>query len=368
MTEQAGTQNQGNTLGARSCVRQSKLYREYESGNNVKDILGTPNLRWDTNKKEGAYKGHGLYDHNIDGYRSNVPQGRRGYEKPRNRDYDYNLGGTSTGNGGSDDSMLPESRRIGNGWMKQASRMAAPSVSNTYDQRSVPRAPVVHSRNEEPSASDGPGGISDDDIRAMIELEAMKRMQSRLEKERAQINATYQDPVPSDPTVGGSTRMAVRYDSEGNEVRRTYSDGSPNARRSNAGNNSSALAEAAAKADYHLAEYEKYKRMSREDVPAHFTSGIAAIGSKQSQIMPSARRMGIPSDGSDGGALSVVGRESGGFGSSHQWVRSSADIGGIGVPLKHLGKPWEALAPTTSIQVHTGRNSHAPKNGMTRPW
>jgi len=35
-----GTQNQGNVLGDRSCVRQSKLYRQYESGNSMKAIFG----------------------------------------------------------------------------------------------------------------------------------------------------------------------------------------------------------------------------------------------------------------------------------------------------------------------------------------
>ena len=62
----AGTQNQGNTLGDRSCVRQSKLYRKYESGNDVKGILGTSHLAWDTNQKEGAYQGQQVYDHELD--------------------------------------------------------------------------------------------------------------------------------------------------------------------------------------------------------------------------------------------------------------------------------------------------------------
>mmetsp|Transcript_33244 Transcript_33244/g.43819 ORF Transcript_33244/g.43819 Transcript_33244/m.43819 type:complete len:186 (+) Transcript_33244:210-767(+) len=60
----AGTQNQGNKLGDRPCVRQSKLYRMQESGNNVKTILGSTNLCWDTNKVEGAYTGQQIYDHN----------------------------------------------------------------------------------------------------------------------------------------------------------------------------------------------------------------------------------------------------------------------------------------------------------------
>lgn len=59
----AGTQNQGNHIGDRSCVRQSKLYRRYESGNAVKELLGTGHLKWNENKKEGAYKGQKVYDH-----------------------------------------------------------------------------------------------------------------------------------------------------------------------------------------------------------------------------------------------------------------------------------------------------------------
>ncbi len=62
----AGTQNQGNSLGDRSCVRQSKLYRMYESGNDVKSILGTSHLCWDSNQKQGAYQGQQVYDHTMD--------------------------------------------------------------------------------------------------------------------------------------------------------------------------------------------------------------------------------------------------------------------------------------------------------------
>jgi hypothetical protein len=59
----AGTQNQGNSLGDRACVRQSKLYRTHESGNDVKSILGTSHLCWDAEQQEGAYKGHKVFDH-----------------------------------------------------------------------------------------------------------------------------------------------------------------------------------------------------------------------------------------------------------------------------------------------------------------
>ncbi|CAL1151255.1 unnamed protein product [Cladocopium goreaui] len=55
-------QNLGNSLGARSAVRQTKFFRMYESGNTMKALLGTPNLAWDTNKKQGAYHGHPIED------------------------------------------------------------------------------------------------------------------------------------------------------------------------------------------------------------------------------------------------------------------------------------------------------------------
>lgn len=62
----AGTQNQGNMLGGRACVRQSKLFRQYESGNSVKDLLGTGHLQWDTTQKQGAYSGQPVYDYHHD--------------------------------------------------------------------------------------------------------------------------------------------------------------------------------------------------------------------------------------------------------------------------------------------------------------
>lgn len=62
----AATQNQGNSLGDRACVRQSKLYRVHESGNNVKSLLGTSHLCWDQNQTQGAYEGRNVYDHTED--------------------------------------------------------------------------------------------------------------------------------------------------------------------------------------------------------------------------------------------------------------------------------------------------------------
>ena len=45
---------------------EKSIYR-YESGNSVKSILGTSNLCWNTDQKEGAYKGQKIYDHNKAG-------------------------------------------------------------------------------------------------------------------------------------------------------------------------------------------------------------------------------------------------------------------------------------------------------------
>ena len=58
------TQNQGNVLGDRPCVRQSKLYREHVGGNTMKELMGQESLKWDTNRTEGAYQGGRVFDHN----------------------------------------------------------------------------------------------------------------------------------------------------------------------------------------------------------------------------------------------------------------------------------------------------------------
>ncbi|CAE7579232.1 unnamed protein product, partial [Symbiodinium natans] len=41
------SQNVGNSLGSRPCVRQTALYKQHESGNAMKALLGTPHLSWD---------------------------------------------------------------------------------------------------------------------------------------------------------------------------------------------------------------------------------------------------------------------------------------------------------------------------------
>ena len=51
------TQNQGNVLGDRPCVRQSRLYREHVGGNAMKDLMGQSDLKWDVTQTQGAYQG-----------------------------------------------------------------------------------------------------------------------------------------------------------------------------------------------------------------------------------------------------------------------------------------------------------------------
>lgn len=64
------TQNQGNMLGDRPCVRQSRLYREGCSGNVMKEILGQSELSWKTDQTEGCYGGGHVYDHNTEDHRA----------------------------------------------------------------------------------------------------------------------------------------------------------------------------------------------------------------------------------------------------------------------------------------------------------
>ena len=70
----SGSQNVGNVIGTKSSIRQSRLFREYESGNAVKGLLGQSSLQWNVNKKEGAYSGP-VYDSSLvhkDGFYDNT--------------------------------------------------------------------------------------------------------------------------------------------------------------------------------------------------------------------------------------------------------------------------------------------------------
>ena len=50
-------QNLGNQIGSRSSVGQTRNYRCHESGNTMKGLLGHDDLRWDVDRKQGAYSG-----------------------------------------------------------------------------------------------------------------------------------------------------------------------------------------------------------------------------------------------------------------------------------------------------------------------
>lgn len=50
----------GNRLGARNCVRMSKLYRQHESGNSMKGLLGVSNLAWNPTHTSGGQVWFGM--------------------------------------------------------------------------------------------------------------------------------------------------------------------------------------------------------------------------------------------------------------------------------------------------------------------
>merc|ERR1711871_631593 len=58
-----GSIERGNSLGSSKTVtRQSRLYRQNESGNQLKALWGQEHLCWDVNKKQGVFEGHGVHD------------------------------------------------------------------------------------------------------------------------------------------------------------------------------------------------------------------------------------------------------------------------------------------------------------------
>lgn len=69
----SSSQNVGNTIGTRPTIRQSKLFRMYESGNATKALLGQSDLQWNTDRVEGAYSGS-----TYDAIQGSVERGYRG--------------------------------------------------------------------------------------------------------------------------------------------------------------------------------------------------------------------------------------------------------------------------------------------------
>ena len=69
-----GSIENGNRLGQRPVVRQSKFYREGNAGNAMKGLLGQDSLAWDTEKNEGVFAGQALYDGRSQAYNANQQQ------------------------------------------------------------------------------------------------------------------------------------------------------------------------------------------------------------------------------------------------------------------------------------------------------
>ncbi|KAG5485662.1 hypothetical protein LSCM4_06620 [Leishmania orientalis] len=95
------TQNQGNMLGNRPCVRQSRLYREGCSGNAMKELLGQAELSWKTNQTEGCYGGGRVYDHNTDDHRAVLTQkpSEQQQQQPQQEQQPQQAVSASTGRG-----------------------------------------------------------------------------------------------------------------------------------------------------------------------------------------------------------------------------------------------------------------------------
>lgn len=68
------TQNQGNVLGDRPCVRQSKLYREHVGGNAMKEMFGQDSLKWSTTQQQGVYAGKAVWNGNERAAHAQPPQ------------------------------------------------------------------------------------------------------------------------------------------------------------------------------------------------------------------------------------------------------------------------------------------------------
>ncbi|CAD2222633.1 hypothetical protein AGDE_10412 [Angomonas deanei] len=136
------TQNQGNVLGDRPCVRQSKLYREQVGGNAMKDIMGQSELKWNTTQLQGAYGGGSVYDHNTadnrayksDSTEANIHQNGFVRQPEHNNNYNqYNNNNRNQNNNNND--------------MYQSSSSAYGNPQNNNNNRQSPGAPVPSGEN-----------------------------------------------------------------------------------------------------------------------------------------------------------------------------------------------------------------------------
>ena len=74
-------QNLNNMLTKRPSVRQSRLFREKESGNTMKNLLGQSHLNWDVTKTQGAFNSP-VYDHNKPSGYDKMVNINQAFQKP----------------------------------------------------------------------------------------------------------------------------------------------------------------------------------------------------------------------------------------------------------------------------------------------
>lgn len=138
--------NTGNKLGDRSSVRQSKLYRMYESGNEVKDLLGTGHLQWNTSKKQGVYNNHTLYDHNDPYNEVSATAGLVGLQEMNDRNERRTArNGQQYGNVSSPSKIISHEDK----GYKAPGPLSSTSLSHTYNRKQTHREAKVKQRRRD---------------------------------------------------------------------------------------------------------------------------------------------------------------------------------------------------------------------------
>ena len=134
----AATQNQGNQLGSRPCVRQSQLFRQNESGNTMKSLLGSSHLQWDTKHTQGAYDGRPAYDAHTDYMAQTSIQGKYHCARRRPNPYPRLRDGVDVDETSS--SVLHASRGDRVDGVLAPRDLATPSPRGVVESNSTPRS------------------------------------------------------------------------------------------------------------------------------------------------------------------------------------------------------------------------------------
>ena len=144
----AATQNQGNQLGSRPCVRQSQLFRQNESGNTMKSLLGSSHLAWDTKHTQGAYAGRPAYDAHTDYMAQTSIQGK--YHCARRRPQSVPVSARRRGRGRDVVERTPRVPRGSRRWRAGTSRarhaVAAPPLTNAGANEMTNPFPIPHKK------------------------------------------------------------------------------------------------------------------------------------------------------------------------------------------------------------------------------